>query len=54
MLKNHKKRKPMDRSVKKKFACTECDYSTSYSTNYRDFKCNFKRHCVTYTGVKRH
>ena len=31
--------------MKKKFACTKCDYST-------DKRPDFKRHCVTHTGVK--
>ena len=33
--------------MKKKFASTEFDYST-------DAKTDFKRHCVTHTGVKAH
>ena len=33
--------------MKKKIACTECDYSTHYISH-------FKSHCVTHTGVKAH
>ena len=43
----HKITKHFHRSVKKKFACTDCDYST-------DLKSVFKRHSVTHTGVKAH
>ena len=46
-LQSHKKRKHIDRTVKKKFACTKCNFSTD---NRRDFK----NHVVFHTGVKAH
>ena len=41
------KRKHVDRSVKKKWACTECDYSCDWRNDY-------KRHLVTHSKVKAH
>lgn len=41
------KSKHVDRFVKKKFACSECDYST-------DHKGNFNCHIITHTKVKSH
>jgi len=46
-LKKHKKCKHIDRSVKKKWPCTECNYST-------DVKSYYHSHLVTHSKVKAH
>ena len=41
------KSKHVDRSVKKKWACTECDYSS-------DRKSDYKNHLITHSNIKGH
>ena len=44
-LRKHMKSKHVHRSIEKKWACTECDYST-------DLICDYRRHFVTHSKVK--
>ena len=46
-LQNHMKSKHFDRSVKNKSACTKCDYSFYWKSQYQ-------RHIVIHSKVKAH